>query len=205
MEVTRFCACSSRLLCVVAFYVQRHDHVVHGADDVLLHGPQGVVQFLDDRVVLAAVVHQGIAFELGRIVEIDLALDVHVADSRVGRDQVGVLGRIGQVVLDELGQTELCLQFQGVDAVFLRFGHVHPRRRGDVYDLVSLFERLEIRLHAAQFALDDDQTLVDEIGRIDRHLVLVPYGLLVIDEDERVEHIFGPGRRVVLQGKGEDG
>ena len=74
-----------------------------------------------------------------------------------------------------------------------------------VHNLVALFEGLQLGLHASQLAFDDDEPLADEVGRVDGHLVFVLDGLFVIHINERVEHVFGPGGRIVLQREGEDG
>ena len=58
-------------------------------------------------------------------------------------------------------------------------------------------------LHASQFAFDDDEPLVDELGGVDGHLVLVVDGLLVVDRDQHVQNILGPSRGTILQGEGE--
>ena len=78
-------------------------------------------------------------------------------------------------------------------------------QRADVHHLVVLLERLQLGLHAAQLALDDDEPLVDELGGVHRHLVLVVDGLLVIYVDQRVEHVLGAPGRGVLQREHEDG
>ena len=59
-------------------------------------------------------------------------------------------------------------------------------------------------LHASQLAFDDDEPLVDELGGVDGHLVLVVDGLLVVDRDQHVQHVFRPCGGAVLKGEGEN-
>lgn len=193
------------VLGVVALHVEADNHVVHGADDVLLHGAQRVVELLHHGVVFAAVVDEMVALQLGGVVEADLVLDAGVADARVGRYEVALLRGVAQVVLDVTGQAQLRLQFEGVGVVFLRLTHVLAGGGGDVNDLVALLECLQFGLDAAQLFRDDDEAFVDEVGRVDRHLVLVLDGFLVIDGDEHVDDVLGTGRGIVLEREGEDG
>ena len=60
-------------------------------------------------------------------------------------------------------------------------------------------------LHASQLAFDDDEPLVDELGRVHGHLVLVIHRLLVVDGNQGVDDILRPLRRPVPHGKGQDG
>lgn len=190
---------------VVALHVDADDHVVDGADDALPQGVYGVVQLLHHGVAVAAVVDELVALELQGVVLADLPLDAGVADARPRGDEVALPGGVGEVVLDEPRQPELGLLLLRVGAVGLLLARVASGQRADVHHLVVLLERLQLGLHAAQLALDDDEPLVDELGGVHRHLVLVVDGLLVIYVDQRVEHVLGAPGRGVLQREHEDG
>ena len=190
---------------VVALHVDADDHVVDGADDALPQGVYGVVQLLHHGVAVAAVVDELVALELQGVVLADLPLDAGVADARPRGDEVALPGGVGEVVLDEPRQPELGLLLLRIGAVGLLLARVASGQRADVHHLVVLLERLQLGLHAAQLALDDDEPLVDELGGVHRHLVLVVDGLLVIYVDQRVEHVLGAPGRGVLQREHEDG
>ena len=192
-------------LCVPQFHIDAHNHVVHRPDDVLLQGPERVVQFFHHRVPLTAVRNQLVTLQFGHIILVNLRLDVHVADTRIGRNQVGFLFRVGQVILDVTGQTELGFKFQCIGVVLLRFAHIHTSRRRDVHHLVVTLECFQVRFHIAQFLSDDDQTFVDKLGRIYSHLVLVLDGFFVIHRNQHVQHILCTGRRRILHRERQNG
>lgn len=188
-----------------SLHVDADNEVVHRPDDGLLHGPQRVVQFLHHGVAVAAIADELVAAQFDGVVLVYLVLDVHVTDARVGRNQVDLFLRVGEVLLDVAGQPQLGLQLLGIGTVLLRLAHIHACRGGNVHHAVLALERFEVGLHITQLLTDDDEALVDEVGRVDRHLVLVSDGLFVIDGDEHVEHIFGQDGRTVFQRQGEDG
>ena len=64
-------------------------------------------------------------------------------------------------------------------------------------------EVLKLTFHLSEFRLDDAQTLFDETGGVDCHLVLVFDSLLVVFIEENVEHILRPLPVVVLKGERE--
>ena len=185
--------------------IEADDHIVHRADYRLFHGHERVVELLHHRMHLAAIVDELVAAELQGVVLTDLRLYVHVADTGIRRDQVEFLGRIGQIVLNILCKFQLGLKFEHVGTVPLGLLHIHAGRRGNVQYLVVFLEHFQIGLDGSEFAFDDDQTFIDEVGRIDRHLVLVVDRVFVVDGDEHVQHIRRPDRRLVFQGEPQDG
>ena len=165
----------------------------------------GVVQLLYHGVALAAVGNELVALQLQCVVLVNLVLHRGIADARSRGDEVPVLGGVGQIVLDELRQLQLGFLLHGIRTVRLRFAHVLPRQRTDVHHLVALLEALQLGLHTTQFAFDDEQALVDELGGVHRHLVFVVESLLVIDIDQRVEHVLGTQGGIVLERQDQDG
>ena len=190
---------------ILPAHIQAHYHIVHGPDDRLLHRPEGIVYLLHDRVLLAAVLYEFVAAELGSIVLRDLGLDIHVGDTGIGRNQVHLLRRVGEIILDILRETQLGIELEDTGIVFLGLAHVHSGCRAEVHYLVRLLEGLQVGLHSAELPLDDDETLVDELRGVDGHLVLVVDSLLVVHRYEHIQHIFSTFRRSVLQGQGQDG
>lgn len=176
---------------VVALHVDPHNHVVHRTDDTLPQGVYAVVKLLHHGVALAAVGYQLVALQLQGVVLVYLPLHGGVADARPRGDEVTAFRGVGEVLLDEPRQFQLGLLLQRVGAVGLCLAHVAAGQRADVHHLVVLLERFQLGLHAAKLPLDDEQALVDELGGVHRHLVLVVDGFLVIHVHQRVQHVLG--------------
>ena len=164
-----------------------------------------VVKLLHHGVALAAVGYQLVALQLQGVVLVYLPLHGGVADARPRGDEVTAFRGVGEVLLDEPRQFQLGLLLQRVGAVGLCLAHVAAGQRADVHHLVVLLERFQLGLHAAKLPLDDEQALVDELGGVHRHLVLVVDGFLVIHVHQRVQHVLGTQGRAVLQREHEDG
>ena len=103
-------------------------------------------------------------------------------------------GRVGEVFLDGERDTELCLVLESVGVISRGLAHVAACRRTDVDDLVAAFIVLKVALHAAELFLDDLETLVDKVGGVDCHSVLIVDGFLIIYGDEGGEHICSEAR-----------
>ena len=134
---------------VGALHLDAYDEIVYGTDDVLLGGTQQVVQLFHHRIALAAFACQLIALQLGGIVACYLVFDIHVADARIGRNQFGIVFRVGEIFLDVTSKPQLGFQFKRVGVVFLRLVHIHIGGSLDIDHLVHPLEGFEVGLHVA--------------------------------------------------------
>ena len=181
-------------LCIVPFHVDAHNHVVHSPDNTLLHGMKRIVQFLHHRIAVTAFVYQLVPFELDGIILADLAFDIHITDTCIGRNQVCLFSGIRQIILDILCKLQLCFQFQGIRIVLLRFRDKHVGRGGYIHHLIIPLERFQVCLYITQFLSNDDQTFINELSGIHGHLIFVSNGFLIIYGYQHVQHVFGTNR-----------
>ena len=142
-----------------------------------------IVKLLDDRVLLARIGDKLVAAKASSVVEANLRLDVHVLDAGVSREEVELTVRVGKILLKVLCQADLRLELHGIGIILLRLGHVSTGSRADVDNLVLALERFEVRLHATELLLDDNEALVDKVGSVHCHLVFVVHRILVVDCD----------------------
>lgn len=112
--------------------------------------------------------------------------------------------RVCQVIADISGQCHLVLQAEPFLAVLAALLQVHPCLGADVGQPVLTLVSLDIGVHASQFLFNYDQAVIDEIGSIHRHLVLVVYRIFIIDGDQHIQHILCPWDRNILQGQVDD-
>ena len=103
-----------------------------------------------------------------------------------------------EVLPDVLRKAQLVLQAQALLLVPRRRLKVHARLGHDVRQLVLALVGLDVSVHAAKLLLDDGQTLVDEVRRVHRYLVLVVDRVLVVHRDQRVQKVLSAGNRLVL-------
>ena len=64
--------------CLVQFHIDADNHIVDGPDDILPHGNQILVQFLDDGILVAASFYQFVSFQLVGIIGRYLGFNVDV-------------------------------------------------------------------------------------------------------------------------------
>ena len=181
------------------FGLDAHNVVVHRTDDVLTQGVEALVELLHHRVLAAAALDELVAFQLGGVVDENLALDVHV-DTGVRRDELGSLGRVGEVVADVAGHTHLHLQLTALAGVLFLLRHGHAGGRTDIEHVVVDLKVFDLGFHFVELLGDFHQAFVDEVGGVDGHLVLVLDALFVVDGDEGVEHVLGTHGGEVTQG-----
>ena len=96
-----------------------------------------------------------------------------------------------QIILDVGGQPELGFHLQRFAVGLAALIEIGAGGIVDIENAVVALVGLQLALHTTQFAADDDETLIDEVGGIDSHLVLVADSILVVGSDEHVEHILG--------------
>ena len=69
---------------------------------------------------------------------------------------------------------------------------------------VAALERGDVLVYISQFPLDDAQTLGDEMGSGDGHLVFVLHPVLAVYGDDGVQHVLGALGELVLVGQVDD-
>ena len=152
---------------------------------------QRVVELLHHGIAVAAVLYEFVATELDGIVLAYLALHAGIVDTCIAGYEVAVLGVVLQIILYIGGQPELGFHLQRFAVGLAAFVEIGTGGIVDIENAVVALVGLQLALHTAQFAADDDETLIDEVGGIDSHLVLVADSVLVVGSDEHVEHILG--------------
>ena len=99
------------------------------------------------------------------------------------------VGRVTDKILDHTQQALVGLEFdEGTVGQFL-FGDGAFHLQLDIDHVVPAPEGLDIGFAAGQSLIDECQTLVDELGRVDGLLVFFLLAALIIQVDERVEHV----------------
>ena len=152
---------------------------------------QRVVEFLHHGIAVAAVLYEFVATELDGIVLAYLALHTGIVDTRVAGYEVAVLGVVLQIILYVGGQPELGFHLQSFAVGLAALVEIGAGGIVDIENAVVALVGLQLALYTTQFAADDDETLIDKVGGIDSHLVLVADSILVVGSDEHVEHILG--------------
>ena len=165
---------------------------------------QRTVQFLHHGIAVATVFYEFVTTQFDGVVLADLCLHAGITYTRIGGDKVVALGLVLQILLDVSCHTYLRFQFQHLVVGLSCIRHIGTGSRTDIHNEVCTLEGLQLAFHATQFLTDDYQTLVDELGRVYCHLVLVTDSGLVINRDEHIQHILGTGGRTVLQRHGKD-
>ena len=84
-------------------------------------------------------------------------------------------------------------------------GEILGRGLIGIHKSVGYLEALKLALDLTELSLNELQTLFNEIGGIDSHLVLVGDGLLVILLEEHIQHILGSVSVEILKREREDG
>ena len=183
---------------VLQLHLGAQIEVVDRCDDALAHGRQGLVHVFHHGVLVATALKELVALELHGVVVANLILDGSIGNARIRGDEVGFLAGIVEVALDIAAHLLLHEQVFYLGGVALALTQRCAGGRVDVDQSVGLLIVLYLLFHTAQLLLDDDESLVDEVGGVDGHLVLVLDVLFIVDGDNHVEHIGGTLRRLVL-------
>ena len=117
--------------------------------------------------------------------------NLNIVGTCVAGYEVAVLGVVLQIILDIGGQPELGFHLQSFAVGLAALVEIGAGGIVDIENAVVALVGLQLALYTTQFAADDDETLIDEVGGIDSHLVLVADSILIISSDEHVEHILG--------------
>ena len=179
--------------------------VVDGAVHSLLVHLQALVQVLDVRVVLTGKLDGAVALQEHRVVLADLRFDVRAGEAGIGRHQVVDMGGIVDELLDHPRDGQLVGGLERLRGVGAGLLHVGRSDLVDVGQVVALLEVLEVFLDAAEFPLDDDETLVDELGRVGDGQVLVLHPILLVDVQQGAQHGFGAAGEHILHGQDDHG
>ena len=179
--------------------------VVDGAVHRLLVHFQALVQVLDVRVVLTGELDGAVALQQYRVVLADLRFDVRAGQAGIGRHQVVGMGGIVDELLDHPRDGELVGGLESLRGIGAGLLHVGRTDLVDVGQVVALLEVLEVFLDAAEFPLDDHETLVDELGRVGDGQVLVLHPVLLIDVQQGAQHGLGAAGEHILHGQDDHG
>jgi len=98
-------------------------HVVHRAHNRLFHGSKGIIEFLNDRVLLAALLNKLVPAKLDGIILINLTHHARVLKSGICRNKVSVLCRVVEILLDIFREAYLGLESDGIGSIFLSISH----------------------------------------------------------------------------------
>ncbi len=200
----RVLASASLIAQGVALDFERRDVRGERGDDRTAHGGQQVVEVLNHGAVHRAVFEQLFAAQDRVVVLADLRRDRIVGDRRHDGDQTARVVRVGEVGADELRHADLVLDRDTFGPVARTLGDAAGRFRRDVDHAVALFDVLDAAVHLAQLAADHLESVLDEVGRRARDAALVLDGVLVVDGDERVDHVLGALRHRVVHRDGDD-
>ena len=76
--------------------------------------------------------------------------------------------------------------FRTITATFFQIGR---SRLAHVHQTIGTLEAGQAAFHAAQFFFNDQQAIFNELGRIDRHLVFLADGVLIVLDHQRIQDV----------------
>ena len=112
---------------------------------------------------------------------------------------------IAQVLTDILGDGELIAHLEFAAGKILGQVQILAGGIGDIRNPVAGLIVFQVFLDSAQFFLDNDQPVLDEIGRIPGRTVLVADPVFVVDIQQGAEDAFRTTREEVLDGQNNHG
>ncbi len=171
--------------------VQGHQLVVNGLYQVGTVLGQVLVHLFHQGVALATLGDQAVALQQLGIVSGDLAVEVLAAEAVVEGEQLIAVALAAEVVADIPGHVHLVVELGDAEVGTLGLGHVHAYGSFYIGQHVLTLVGGDVIVYIAQLVLDDVQSVIDEHGGADGHLVAVFHPALVIHGDEGVEHILG--------------
>ena len=174
-----------------------HDAVAQGGEVLVVVGYQWVL--------LAGVRHEVVALQLLLVVLGYLLFDARALYAAVAGQELVLAHLAGEVVADVLRHGEVGVDVEdllvclGAALHILLCGGLH------VGEQVAALVGGDAAVHVAQLTLYHAQTVGDEVGGGDGHLVLVVHPVLAVDGDDGVEHVLCALGDDVLVGEVDDG
>ena len=166
--------------------------IVNGGDYGVAHILQRLVHVYYQRILLATVGHKVITTKLGRVVIGNLLLNSRTLDARVSGQQLVLAGGIGQVIADIPCHRQLCVQREYLRIGLAALCHIHAGCRLHVGQEMFALVRGDVFIHITEFLFNHPQAFADKLRCADCYLVLVLYPVLIVDSDDRVQHILSP-------------
>ncbi len=172
---------------------------------VVAHGLDAGVHVYYGRIVLARGTEQPLALDEHGVILVDDRTQVLVLQAYIGRNDFLFVGRIVDIVAQEFYQTYLGLVFDAQLFVFGVFLQGQLGVAGQVGQSRLLLEVRQLGFGAAQFLIDNADTVFDEVCRLLCYLVLLVVGILVIEGYQAVYKVDCPLAAAILYGYLGDG
>ena len=142
-------------------------------------------------VVLTRGTEQSLALDKHGVILVDDRTQVLVLQAYIGRNDFLFVGRIVDIVAQEFYQAYLGLVFDAQLFVFGVFLQGKLGIAGQVGQSRFLLEVRQLGFGAAQFLIDDADTVFDEVCRLLCHLVLLVVGILIVEGYQAVDKVGG--------------
>lgn len=185
--------------------LQSAEHTLHGGLHTEVHGCQIGVELHHCRVLFRRGEQEALALGKLRVILVDGGAQHTVLQTDVARDDLVLVGRIVDVVAQETHEADLCLVLHALLLVLRVLLQDELCIAHQVGQPGALLEGGKPAFGRAQFLVDDAQTLLDELCRLLRHLVLLIVGILVVECHQAGDEVHGTQAVGVLHGKPGDG
>ncbi len=184
--------------------VEVGDLVIHGRNDCSTHSVELLVHFLYQRVLCAGRVCQVVTVEKFLVVFLNLVLKAGALSTEAGREKLGLIFLVSQVVADVLGHIELVAEFLLLVADLGALLHVHCSGSCHIRNHLLALVGGNVAIYVGKLVLNNLQTVINEQGSTPRNLVLVSNPVLVVNADEGIEDILGPWNGTVFYCEGDN-
>ena len=176
-----------------------------GGEDVLAHFLELLLLTQDAGVLCRGTDAVVLELEQHVVVVGNLALDLHVVQPRIGRQEL-VAGRLVPEDLQHiLGHAFLVVEAEDFGLGTALLLKVDVADVGEVGDAVAGLEGGDAVVDHAEVLFHHAESLVDEARGTGGHLVALFEPLLVVDADEGLEHFFGTLGGIVDELEVDDG